>query len=170
MSKEERPGDDEGHQEELYGAFAALSSRLTWDEFTQLMESGAVPGDLVRQAALLLDGDTAAAEDVVRESFADLQGADQQSRPGDPYIRLLRSVVNRSRRYRADARPARDAGAWALLALPNRSREAVVLHDCMGLSGAQAAEAMCISAGAFRAHLARGTSSLSHQQGRCAGI
>jgi DNA-directed RNA polymerase specialized sigma24 family protein len=154
MSKDELPGDDEG-QDELYGAFAALGGRLTWDEFMRLPGSGA----LVRRAALLLDGDTAAAEDVVQDSFAALQ----DHHAGQPHVRLLRSVVNRSRRYRAAAAvpgTAEDAGIRALLALPNRSREAVVLHDCMGLPETQAAEAMGISAGAFRSHLARGTSSL----------
>lgn len=188
VSEDERAGDDEG-REELHAAFAALGGRLTLDELTRLLGSDAVHGALVRQAALLLDGDTAAAEDIVRDSLAALQ--DAWSRLGDPEqarAYLWRSVVSRSRsvrRYRAvigpdapepapdapGAGPAaagrlgRDAGVWALRVLPDRQREAIVLRNYMGLSEAQAAQAMGISQGAVRSHLARGMSSLRHPPG-----
>jgi DNA-directed RNA polymerase specialized sigma24 family protein len=59
----------------------------------------------------------------------------------------------------------RDARACALRALPDRQREAVVLRNYMGLSEAQAAEAMGISTGAVGSHLARGMSSVRRLPG-----
>ena len=141
---------------------------------------------LVQQAKLLLDGDGAAAEQVVQASFAALQDASSRlAAPGQARVWLLRAIVNKSRsvrRYRdaggrgasqpaADAPGAADqavggpnlaAGAGALGALPTRQREAVVLHTCLGLSRRQAAEVMGISVGAASSHLARGMSSLRH--------
>jgi DNA-directed RNA polymerase specialized sigma24 family protein len=69
----------------------------------------------------------------------------------------------------ADAPGARTAAAdyldrepWAsaLQALPVRQREAVALREYMRLSDVQTAQAMCISIGAVRSHLARGMSLL----------
>jgi DNA-directed RNA polymerase specialized sigma24 family protein len=54
----------------------------------------------------------------------------------------------------------REPWVCALRAVPYRQREAVVLRHYPGLSGEQAAEAMGISAGAARSHLARRMSSL----------
>lgn len=51
------------------------------------------------------------------------------------------------------------------LALPVRQREAVVLRICMGLSPAQAAAAMRISAGAANSHLARAMPELRARPG-----
>ena len=74
VSHDEQP-EPEG-QDELYAAFEALGGALTWDELTRL------PGytdryrpALVQQARLLLDGNGAAAEQVVQASFAALQEA-----------------------------------------------------------------------------------------------
>lgn len=50
---------------------------------------------------------------------------------------------------------AREAGVCALRALPVRQGAAIVLRNYMGLSEARAAEAMNISTGAVRSHLAR---------------
>jgi DNA-directed RNA polymerase specialized sigma24 family protein len=183
MSEDERLGDEHG-QDELIAAFAALGGRLTGNEFMRLLDSGAYYGTLVRLAALLLDGDSAAAEEVTRDSLAALQQA--WSRLGDPEkarVYLHQSVVNRARsvhRHRVigdgdtpqaalDAPGAgraavgdlgREPWVCALRVLPARQREAVVLHNYLGLSGKQAAEIMRISAGAARAHLTRGMSSL----------
>ena len=53
----------------------------------------------------------------------------------------------------------REPWVCALRALPDRQREAVVLHYYVGLSGEQAAAVMCITTGAARSHLAAGMSS-----------
>ena len=184
MSHGEQPEPD--GRDELYAAFEALGGPLTWDEFTRLLGSDQYRPALVQQARLLLDGDGAAAGQVVQASFAALQEA--WSRLGDPgqaRVWLLRAIVNRSRSVRrhrdaggrgasppaADATGAADqaaggpdlgAGGGALGALPARQREAVVLHTRLGLSRRQAAEVMGISGGAFSSHLARGMSSLRH--------
>lgn len=173
----------------MRAAFAALGGRLTWAELTRLLGSQKHYTAAVQLATLLLGGETAAAAEVVQASFAALQHA--RSRPGDleqARVWLCREVVSRSRsvrRHRAvsdgnAAQPAPDAssaagheaigiggeaGALALRALPNRQREAVALHTCMGLSDSQAAEVMSISTGAARSHLTRGMSSLRCQPG-----
>lgn len=185
--EDERPGDDQG-RDELIAAFTALGSPLTGDELMRLLGSYEYYGALVRLAALLLDGDTAA-EDVARDSLAALQHA--WSRLGDPAkarVFVLQAVLNRSRsarRHRAigdhntshaapDAPGARHAAIgdldrepWisALRALPDRQREAVVLRTYMRLSQEQTAQAMGISTGAVRSHLARGMSSLLRPPG-----
>lgn len=181
MSDDERPGEDPG-QDELIAAFAALGGRLTEDELMRLLGSAEYHGSVVRLAALLLAGDTAAAEDVARDSLAALQQAwSRLGHPEEARLYLYRAVVNRARSVRRDRaigdseRPpaaldtpraghAATGGLgqvpWvgALRALPARQREAVVLHHYLDLSGEQAAQVMCISAGAARSHLARGLS------------
>jgi RNA polymerase sigma factor (sigma-70 family) len=135
---------------------------------------------VVRLAALLLDGDTAAAGAVARDLLT------AWGRLGDPekaHVYLRQAVVNMSRsvrRHRAiDSRdaaqavpsapgaelaghgsPDRDPWISALRSLPDRQREAVVLRHYPGLSEKQAAQAMGISIGAIGSHLARGMSSL----------
>jgi DNA-directed RNA polymerase specialized sigma24 family protein len=185
VSEGSRPDDDGA--EELYAAFAALGGPLTRDEFMrvpldkimQFVGSPEARSALVRLAALLLGGDTAA-EAVVRDSFVALQ--DAWSRLGDPtkaQLYLLQTVISQSRsvrRRRVEARnalePAPDTpgaragldrgnGVCALRALPDRQLEAVVLRNYMGLSEQHAAWAMGISIGAVKAHLARGVASLA---------
>jgi DNA-directed RNA polymerase specialized sigma24 family protein len=107
--------------------------------------------------------------------------------PGGPQhgtcAHLCQAVVNRTRSIRrhraaddritpsvaANAPGARTAAvgyldrepwASALRALPVRQREAVALREYMHLSDVQTAQAMCISAGAARSHLARDMSLL----------
>jgi len=180
MSEDERPGEQ--GQDELIAAFAALGGPLTRDEFMRLPGSDKYYGALVRLAAFLLDGDTTAAGDVARDSLGAVQ--DAWGRVGDPEtarVCLRQAVVDRSRSVRrrraagGDDTPQAVPGApraghagtgsqdpqiSALRALPDRQREAVVLRNCMGLSEEQAAEAMGISIGAVRSHLARGMSLL----------
>jgi DNA-directed RNA polymerase specialized sigma24 family protein len=184
VSHDEQP--EPGGQDELSAAFAALGGPLTREEFTQLLGSDQYRPALVRQAGLLLDGDGAAAEQVVQASFAALQ--DAWSRLGDPgqaRVWLLREIANRSRSVswhrdvggrgasppaagapgaadQAACGPDLDAGGGPPGALPVRQREAVLLHTYWRLSHRQAAEVMAISVGAFRSHLARGMSSLRH--------
>ncbi len=184
VSHGEQPGPD--GQDGLYAAFEALGGPLTWDELTQLLGSDQYRPILVQQARLLLDGDGAAAGQVVQASFAALQEAwSGLGDPGQARIWLLRAIVNRSRSVRrhrdaggrgasqpaADATgaadqaaggPDLDGGAGALGALPVRQREAVVLHTRLGLSRRQTAQVMGISVGAVSSHLARGMSSLRH--------
>jgi hypothetical protein len=100
MSEDERPGDGHG-QDELIAGFAALGGRLTGDELIRLLGSDQYYSTLVRLAGLLLDGDTAAAEDIARDSLAALQQA--RSHLDDPdkaRVHLLQAVVNRARSAR----------------------------------------------------------------------
>jgi DNA-directed RNA polymerase specialized sigma24 family protein len=181
MGEDERPGEEHG-QDELIAAFAALGGPLTRDELMRLLGSDQYYGALVRLAAFLLDGDTAAAGDVARDSLDAVQ--DAWSRLGDPEkarVYLRQAVVNRSRSVRRRQAAGRhdtpqaapgapgaghagignqDPRICALRALPDRQREAVVLRHYMGLSEKQAAQAMGISTGAARSHLTRGMSSL----------
>ena len=154
--------------------------RVPLDKIMPFVGSADARSALVRLAALLLGGDTAAAETVVRDSFAALH--DAWSRLGDltkAQLYLLQAVVNRSRsvrRRRVDdhnaLQPASDAagagagldrgnGVCALRALPDRQLEAVVLRNYMGLSEQHTARAMGISLGAVNAHLSRGVASLA---------
>jgi DNA-directed RNA polymerase specialized sigma24 family protein len=127
--------------------------------------SGKYRAALVEQAALLLDGDAAAADEVVRASFADLEEAwNQLGDPPQPRLRLYRTVFDRAKSVRRN-RSAPQAAPTGLLALPERQREAVVLRNYMGLSERQAAAAMRISTRAVRSHLARGMLSLRHLPG-----
>jgi DNA-directed RNA polymerase specialized sigma24 family protein len=187
MSEDERPSGDDG-QEELIAGFAALGGPLTGDELIRLLGSDEYYGAVVRLATLLLDGDAAAAEDVARDSLAALQRVwNRLGDRGTARVYLYRTVMDRSRsmrRYRAieghdTARAAPGApgpgpaagslgpepSVWALRGLPHRQREAVVLRTYLGLSEKQAAEAMGISRGAVRSHLARGLSSLPRPPG-----
>lgn len=188
VAEDRGPGDDD--EEELYAAFAALGGPLTGDELRRfsldrllrLLGSAEGRPAVVRQASLLLGGDTAAAEAVVQDSAAAVK--DAWSRLGDlakARLYFWRAVLNRSRSVRrherdcdhsvAAARGAghesiddlgQETGSTALHALPERQLEAVVLHCYVGLSGKQAATAMAISTGAARSHLARGMASLRH--------
>jgi Sigma-70, region 4 len=181
MSEDERPGEEHG-QDELIAAFAALGGRLTAGELMRLLEAGEFSGALVWLATLLLDGDTATAGAIVRDSLAAVQHAwTSPADPGTARVHLCREVMSRTRSVRrhqtagdcitppvaADAPGARSAAAgyldrepWAsaLRALPVRQREAVALREYMRLSDVQTAQAMCISIGAARSHLARGMS------------
>jgi DNA-directed RNA polymerase specialized sigma24 family protein len=188
MNEDERPGEEHG-QDELIAAFAALGGPLTGEELMRLLGSGEYSGALVRLAALLLNGETATAEDVVRDSLAALQHA--SSRPVDAdtaRVCLCQAVVNRTRSARRDralggrimppvaaavpgAGPAvtgyldREPWASALRALPVRQREAVALRKYLRLSEVQTAQAMCISTGAARSHLARAMTLLPPTRG-----
>jgi RNA polymerase sigma-70 factor (sigma-E family) len=138
---------------------------------------------LVRLAALLLR-DTAAAEEVVQDSFVAMHGAWRRLADPDKALAYLRrSVVNRSRsalRHRSVVQrhaPAPDPhGASAehgarvalehaevmaaLRRLPQRQREVLVLRYYADLSEASIADALDISRGAVKSHASRGMAAL----------
>jgi RNA polymerase sigma-70 factor (sigma-E family) len=133
---------------------------------------------LVRLAAFLVR-DIATAEEVVQDSFLAMHSAWSRLRESDKALAYLRhSVVNRSRsvlRHRlvvdrnapspAPDMPSAEQGALsllersavvaALLSLPPRQREVLVLRYYGELSEAQIASAMGISKGAVKSHTAR---------------
>jgi len=138
---------------------------------------------LLRLAALLVR-DSATAEEVVQDAFVTMRGAWPRLRNAENGLAYLRqAVVNRARsvlRHRSAIShitteapqevPDTEHGALDLLdrsatvaalrGLPDRQREAVVLHYYADLSEAQIAAAMGISRRAVKSHLVRGMSAL----------
>ena len=138
---------------------------------------------LIRLATLLVR-DAATAEEVVQDAFVAMRGAWPRLRDADNALAYLRqAVVNRSRsvlRHRTvtsknppEAPPDtpgaehgapdlldRPGAVAALRGLPERQREAIVLHYYADLSEDQIAAAMHISRGAVKSHTARGLSTL----------
>jgi len=138
---------------------------------------------LVRLAALLLH-DVGAAEDVTQDAFAKVHVAWGRIREPEKALAYVRSAVlngARSRmrhlhvvdRHRPE--PGRDtqsaeAGALmgeehreviaALRALPLRQRECLALRYYLGLSEAEIAETLGISAGSVKTHTHRGLAAL----------
>src|SRR4249919_2462470 len=97
---------------------------------------------LVRLAALLVR-DTPTAEEVVQDSFVAMHGGWQRLRDAEKALAYLRHAV-----------------VAALLDLPERQREAIVLRYYADLSEAEIATAMRISRGAVKSHTARGMTAL----------
>jgi RNA polymerase sigma-70 factor (sigma-E family) len=140
---------------------------------------------LVRIAALLLH-DRAVAEEIVQDAYVALHEHWRRIRESDKALAYLRTtVVNRSRsalRRRAVAErhaaaepppstvPSAESGALGLIEhremidtlrrLPARQREALVLRYYVDLSEADIADAMGVSRGAVKSHLARGMAAL----------
>ncbi len=138
---------------------------------------------LVRMSAVLV-GDVGTAEEVVQDCFIAMYGAWRRLRDIDKAVNYLRrSVVNRSRsvlRRRIVAErhapkhepdmPSAEQGAItqlersaviaALLSLPTRQREALVLRYYLDLSEEQVAFVMKISRGAVKSHTARAKAAL----------
>jgi RNA polymerase sigma-70 factor (sigma-E family) len=138
---------------------------------------------LVRMASLLLH-DVSAAEDVTQDAFAKVYLAWDRIREPEKALAYVRSAVlngARSRmrhlhvvdRHRPE--PGRDtqsaeAGAMsgeehreviaALRALPTRQRECLALRYYLGLSEAEIAAALGISAGSVKTHTHRGMAAL----------
>ena len=170
---------------EVLAADAALGSvPAEWDaEQAVTVMYSAHYRSLVRLAALLVR-DVATAEEIVKDSFVAMHGAWRRLQDNEKALSYLRqSVVNRSRsvlRHRvvvnrnapkpAPDMPGAEQGALsllertavvtALLSLPPRQREALVLRYYGDLSEAQIASAMGISRGAVKAHTARAEASL----------
>jgi RNA polymerase sigma-70 factor (sigma-E family) len=133
---------------------------------------------LTRLATLLVR-DAVTAEDVVQDAFVAMRSAWPRLGDTEKALAYLRqAVVNRSRsvlRHRsvtgtnlqqASAEHGaldlldQPAAVAALLGLPERQREAIVLRFYADLSEDQIAAAMHISRGAVRSHTARGLSGL----------
>jgi RNA polymerase sigma factor (sigma-70 family) len=141
---------------------------------------------LVGLAVLLVrNGNADTAQQVVQDSFVALhrnwRGLADPDGGGDrALLYLWQRVVNRSRSAGrqpasvntlgsaaaepapgdAAAEPAAGAVLTAMHALPQRQREALVLQHYAGLSTAQTAQMLGISAGAVQRHTARAMSSL----------
>jgi RNA polymerase sigma-70 factor (sigma-E family) len=138
---------------------------------------------LCRLAVLLLE-DQGAAEEIVQEAFLGLHARSTGLRDPDAALAYVRSAVlngarSRLRRVRVARRhvhqvvpePSAESGAVlaedhrevlaALRALPPRQREAVVLRYWAGLSEAQIAAAMGVSAGSVKTHTSRAMSALT---------
>ncbi len=138
---------------------------------------------LVRLAALLLH-DTAAAEDVVQDAFVAMHRSWRRLREPDRADAYLRqAVVNGARSrlrhlkvvdaHRGEPPPSppgpeqvalaasqRAEVMTALRRLPARQREALVLRYYGELTEAEVADAMGISTGAVKSHVARGMTAL----------
>jgi len=140
---------------------------------------------LVGLAVLLVrDGNADTAEKVVQDSFVALHRnwrglADAGGSSDRALLYLWQFVVNRSRSAGRHPAPGHTPGETlvdvagpdgavapgavlaAMHALPRRQRESVVLQHYAGLSTAQTAQMLGISAGAVQRHTARAMSSLN---------
>ena len=147
---------------------------------------------LTRLATLLVR-DAATAEDVVQDAFVAMRPAWPRLGDTEKALAYLRqAVVNRSRsvlrHWTVTGKnlpqalpdiPGAEHGALdlldqpaamaALLGLPERQREAIVLRFYADLSEDQIAAAMHISRGAVRSHTARGLSGLRAALGQASG-
>jgi RNA polymerase sigma-70 factor (sigma-E family) len=142
---------------------------------------------LTRLATLLVR-DAVTAEDVVQDAFVAMRSAWPRLGDTEKALAYLRqAVVNRSRsvlRHRsvtgtnlqqASAEHGaldlldQPAAVAALLGLPERQREAIVLRFYADLSEDQIAAAMHISRGAVRSHTARGLSGLRAASDQASG-
>ncbi len=143
-------------------------------------------GPLVRTISLLL-GDAGVAEKIVQDAYVKLHGALPRLRHPEAAVAYLRvTVVNlarsRLRRFRVARRhppvppgpgPGAEEGALlsedhrevlaALDTLPRRQRECLVLRFYLGLSQADIAAALSISAGSVKTHTSRALAALSAQ-------
>jgi RNA polymerase sigma-70 factor (sigma-E family) len=138
---------------------------------------------LVRLAALLVH-DTPAAEDITQDAFAKVQLSWHRIRDPDKALAYVRSAVLNGARsrvrhlhvvesHRPEPRgnePSAEVGALAgedhremiaaLRALPVRQRECLALRYYLGLSEAEIAATLGISAGSVKTHTHRGLAAL----------
>ena len=172
-----------------YNASAGLARFTTWlqDHAAELeLDTDQAVAELyslhyrpLTRLATLLVRDAVTAEDVVQDAFVAMRSAWPRLGDTEKALAYLRqAVVNRSRsvlRHRSvtgtnlqqasAGHGALDlldqpAAVAALLGLPERQREAIVLRFYADLSEDQIAAAMHISRGAVRSHTARGLSGL----------
>jgi DNA-directed RNA polymerase specialized sigma24 family protein len=117
---------------------------------------------LVRLAVLLVS-DLATAEEIVQEAFADVHGTRRVLPGRDAALRYLRRSLIRRSRSAPRPRPAAgpEAGLLpALLALPGRQREVLVLRYFADLPEAEIASVTGTRIAVVRTYAARGMSSL----------
>lgn len=109
------------------------------------------------------------AEEIVHEAFAGMHREWRRLRGADKAVAYLHRAVVRSARLLAAAAPgdrasgivsSTDEMLAALRVMPGHQCEALVLRYYANLPEAQAADAMGVSRGAFRWHLAHGMTSL----------
>lgn len=158
--------------------------RPAWDASDLVTEIYAGHYSQLVRLALLLVHDLQTAEEVVQDAFEAMHLACRRLRDSEKALSYLRqTVVNRSRsvlRHRkvVDMHPLkpapdepsaeqaalalieRSAVASALRLLPERQREAIVLRYYADLSEADIAQAMGISRGAVKSHMARAMAAL----------
>ena len=151
-------------------------------------------GELVR-LALLMVGDLPTAEDVVQDVYASLQRRSRSGRIEDPLPYVRAAVLNGCRSVLRRRGIARRAGIAhraslndettmlasaesevilsedrrqvlaALARLPRRRREVLVLRYYLGLSGAEIAAVLGISAGTVKSTAARALAALARDLG-----
>jgi DNA-directed RNA polymerase specialized sigma24 family protein len=107
------------------------------------------------------------AEEIVHEAFAGMHREWRRLRDADKAVAYLRRAVVRRARLLGAAAPGDRASVTttdemlaALRVMPGHQCEALVLRYYANLPEAQAADAMGVSRGAFRWHLAQGMTSL----------
>ena len=109
------------------------------------------------------------AEEIVHDAFADMHREWRRLRDTDKAVAYLRRAVVRSTRLAAATAhgdralataTSTDEMLAALRVMPGHQCEALVLRYYANLPEAQAADAMGVSRGAFRWHLAQGMTSL----------
>ena len=136
--------------------------------------------------AVVLVGDAESAEDIVQEAFLAYFRARPGPKPGSELAYLRRTVVNLAhghhrRRYRRQVlrgdtalespsaeSEVSDAHRLARVvaevrSLPERQRDAVVLHYFSGLSGTEIASVLAISPGSVKTHLHRARVTLAQR-------
>jgi RNA polymerase sigma-70 factor (sigma-E family) len=172
-----------------YNASAGLARFTTWlqDHAAELeLDTDQAVAELyslhyrpLTRLATLLVRDAVTAEDVVQDAFVAMRSSWPRLGDTEKALAYLRqAVVNRSRsvlRHRSVTGTSlqqasaehgaldlldQPAAVAALLGLPERQREAIVLRFYADLSEDQIAAAMHISRGAVRSHTARGLSGL----------
>lgn len=150
-----------------------VTARIAPDEaLNRLYDEQSQP--LLRLATLLVwamvpEAVAETAEDIVHEAFAGMHREWRRLRDADKAIAYLRRATVRSARLLAitvhgDHAPAMastsDEVLAALRVMPVYQREALVLRYYANLPEAEAADAMGVTRGAFRWHVAQGMTSL----------
>ncbi|MFL6204671.1 MAG: RNA polymerase sigma factor [Acidimicrobiales bacterium] len=136
--------------------------------------------------AVVLTGDRPLAEELVQEAFVRFHRSGASPLPGAELAYLRRTVINLSHghhrhlavvrrrsveragdveaaEHEAVRRDAQRRVAAAVRSLPSRQRDCVVLHYYDGLSDADVADTLGISAGSVKTHLHRARAALAEQ-------
>jgi DNA-directed RNA polymerase specialized sigma24 family protein len=150
-----------------------VTARIASDEaLNRIYDEQSQP--LLRLATLLVwamvpEAVAEIAEDIVHDAFAGMHREWRRLRDADKAIAYLRRAIVRSARVLAITAHGDQASAMAstsdemlaaLRVMPGYQREALVLRYYANLPEAQAADAMGVTRGAFRWHVAQGMTSL----------